>query len=176
MTNNLTPCMIADALRAKLASPHSRSLIMNSPATLEALQMDPRTAAIIAVAIAEEQQPDPDADPLATLLAEIGDDSPDAPHRKPRKTSKRKAKAKPASKPAATKPPVAYTYRVAKYASNTVGAIVKGKEKGISSKTIALEQLDPSGTIVKRVLLGAAEAAMISALSPTELAKLPQPR
>lgn len=152
-------------LEAKLANPRQRNAILGNPKLRKAILDDPRTTDIMQAAIEYWESEDDDednatSDPLADLLASLDD---------PKPTKSPSKKAKP------PKPVVAYTYRVAKYAASTVGAVTRGKERGPSAKTIAIERINAqTNEVVDRFLLGVQQATMLASLTPDELAKLPR--
>jgi hypothetical protein len=160
MTNELK------ALTIVLGDPTRRAALLANEELCTNILENPELAPTLEAAILEDDHGIDALDILAALAAII----PAAPAAETFVEKMRKAKAAKAAKAPAKAEPV-YTSRVTHYETGTVGKIKAGKEGSFSVNTVAIEQLDGE-RIIKRMMIGTVEAALIHSLPPNELAKL----
>ena len=163
MTNELK------ALQIVLADPTRRAALLANEELCDNILDNPELAPTLEAAILEDDHGIDALDILAALAAII----PAAPAAESFVEKMRKAKAAKAAKAPAKSAKVepVYTARVTHYESGTAGKIKAGKEGSASVNTVAIEQLDGE-RIIKRMMIGTVEAALIFSLPPAELAKL----
>jgi hypothetical protein len=156
MTNELK------ALTIVLGDPTRRAALLANEELCDNILENPELAPTLEAAILEDDSTVDALDILAALAAIIPAESFGE--------RMKKAKAAKAAK-APAKPEPVYTSRVKHYETGTAGKIKAGKEGAFSVNTVAIEQLDGE-RIVKRMMIGTVEAAIIHSLPPAELAKL----
>ena len=165
------------ALQIVLADPTRRCALLANEALCENILANPDLAPTLEAAILEDDHGIDALDILAALSAIIPAESfPEKMKRaKAAKAAKRETSGwAPPAKPAkpAKAPAKVYTSRVSFFESHSAGKIKAGRQEGnFSANTIGIEQLE-GDRIVKRMMIGNLEAALIFSLPPDELAKL----